>query len=398
MCKTIQGILTIAISIALYSCNSQKQNNGDLPVIDIVTAYQDPAIQLSLSEVVDHIEYVKLETKSECLIGRLQSLAFSENYIVLYTSSNRIMLFTKGGAYLHDISGYGKGPDEYTSIYLESLIISPDENYVAFRSPSKIHLVKLDGSFQNSLTVESGAVDAITFDHDGSLTVYQQKQFLPDSGGWLILKYDESLAIKDSLLFAIPDKTTLGQMQVPDLFISHGNDMYFRQVFNDTVYKISKTKNSELIEPSFTLNLGEMKLASFQQSWEEFSLKYFLVTGLHVSDQYFFIKLEGRARKPEPGAGANEFVWFNRQNREVMMSNGIIINDMDGVNDFWIKSTPKNGGFWDPIEIVSAKPFVEKGSAKVEDLATPKNYEALQQLLADSDIEDNPIIRILHLK
>lgn len=152
------------------------------------------------------------------------------------------------------------------------------------------------------------------------------------------------------------------------------------------------------VDPIYILNLGEVKLNSFKQTWDEFNLKNLGVSSIHLSDQYFFIKLSGRTRNPKPRYTAEELVWYNRQTGSVVLSRTTFQNDMDGVDEVGIYYPPKNGGFWDYVNVVDAKPFVEEGSVNVEDLATPKYYGKLKELLAESDIEDNPIIRIFHLK
>lgn len=186
MYRTLQGLsLAITIAIALSSCKKEKHSEGNVPVIDIATAYKEPKQHLSLSDIVDHIEYVKLETSPECLISDIVKVAFSENFIAVYARSSRIIkIFTKEGRFLNDIGSVGKGPGEYGyQINHQSIIISPNEKYIAFTNyQNKIFLYNIDGSFRNSLVLS--LIDALVFDEDDLLTVYRQKLFLPDSS-WL---------------------------------------------------------------------------------------------------------------------------------------------------------------------------------------------------------------------
>ena len=75
-------ILTLLLSI--YSCNTTQDSSTDLITIDVEKAYNEPQRGIKLSEVVEDIEYVKLETNPECLIGRVFGVAISDNFIAVY--------------------------------------------------------------------------------------------------------------------------------------------------------------------------------------------------------------------------------------------------------------------------------------------------------------------------
>ncbi len=398
MHKILRDIsLVLTLSVALSSCKNEKVETGTLPVIDFVTAYKEPIESATMSEFVSRVEYVKLETKPECFVKSIQGITFSKNFIALYEyPSKRIMIFTKEGKYLNDIGSFGKGPGEYNSLSPTSIIISPDEKYLALVDlRNKINLFNLDGSFRNSVKPPSMSISAMVFDEDGSLIVYQHKLYLPDDGGYLILKYDDNLTITDSLMFHKPDKSALGAMRIGDALARYENDMYFRQALNDTVYRMTPTGS---VEPTYIINLGDMKLPSFKPTRQESLLKYLWVESIHVSDQYFLIKLSGKARNPAPNRGAEELVWYNRQTKDVIVTYPFFKNNLDGINEHRMVWPAKNGGFWDYVNVIDAKQIVEDGSVKVEDLATPEYYGKLKELLEESDIEDNPIVRIFYLK
>lgn len=104
----------IFISLMISSCKGTQDTNEELATIDVKKAYNEPLRDLMLSEIVEDIEYVKLETRPECFIGRPTGYAISEHYVVVYdNTTKRVLLFTKEGKYLRDIGSQGKGPKEY---------------------------------------------------------------------------------------------------------------------------------------------------------------------------------------------------------------------------------------------------------------------------------------------
>ena len=397
MHRTIKDIYFVLILlVGLSSCQQQQKHTGNLTIIDIERAYKKPIKELVLSEVVDSIEYIKLETKPGAFIGRVGTMAISENYVSIFLwESNRILLFSKKGEYLNDVGNPGKGPGEYLNVDQRSLTFSPDESSIFFSDRGRIiYMYGIDGKFIKRLALPLESNREIRFLSDGSLIVYQNRKFLEHPDGYFLLKFDNKLNLVDSMFYAKWDNSLNGKTYSPDMLFVNNNDIYFKQFFNDTVFKIDE-HGSET--PGFQISLGDLGIPSLHKHYMETWAKYFMIEGIHISNQYILTKLLGRLRVPKPRNYRSELVWYNRENQDIFMSDLHIKNDMDGI-EFWLMFMPRNNVFWDILEVIDNKPFMDGDSIDTEVLTSQKYYCQLKELLAESDIEDNPIIRIFHMK
>lgn len=382
--------------VGLSSCQQEQENKGNLPIIDIEQAYKEPIRELILSEIVDSIEYVKLETRPEAFIGQVGDMALSESYVSLFVwGSERILLFSKKGEYLCDIGNPGKGPGEYLSVDQGSLTISPDETSILFSVIGRtIYKYGMDGRFIKRIELPLASNRQLSFSSDGSLIVYQNRKFLEYPDGHVLFKFDPDLNLVDSMFFAKWDNSWNGKTYSPDMLTVKDNDIYFKQFFNDTVFRINEHGSTS---PDLIISLGDLQITSLQLHYAENWAKYFMIEGIHISDQYILTKLLGRLRSPKPRNYRSEFVWYNRETHEVFMSDLFVKNDLDGI-DFWFIATLKNNVFWDILEVADNKLFMDGDSVDIEGLHSQKYYRELKKLFAELDIEDNSIIRIFHLR
>ena len=64
---------------------------------------------------IGDVEYIKLETRNSCLIGKIEELRFYKNDIYLIEvmgSQKRLLRFNNKGVFLNQIGEHGKGPEE----------------------------------------------------------------------------------------------------------------------------------------------------------------------------------------------------------------------------------------------------------------------------------------------
>lgn len=74
-------------------------------------------VNLPLSELVENIRIVKLESKDEALVSD-GSVTVSDNYFLIRNKKqNPYKLFSKNGKFIANIGSYGQGPNEYQNVY-----------------------------------------------------------------------------------------------------------------------------------------------------------------------------------------------------------------------------------------------------------------------------------------
>lgn len=116
--KMLFGLILIILAIKVVSQSTS-------PKIVTINPQSTTKGDLKLSDVVESIKYIPLETRNNCLIGNVTYFDVSQNYIIVYCSqAKNFYLFRKNGTFIRKISRLGQGPSEYiepSAIYLDEL-------------------------------------------------------------------------------------------------------------------------------------------------------------------------------------------------------------------------------------------------------------------------------------
>ena len=116
----------IVILLLCYLTSCFNENGGQANIIKIGDNINDFR-PLKISEISNSIEYVKLETKNECLIEQIKYLDISDKYIIIH-DWNKCLLFSRSGKFLKQIGKKGRGPGEY--IHPAQIRIEDDEIFI----------------------------------------------------------------------------------------------------------------------------------------------------------------------------------------------------------------------------------------------------------------------------
>jgi hypothetical protein len=119
-------IIIIFLTSLLYSCKEHK-NTGEVIKINPYEAKDE----INLSEIADSVKYIKLQTDSNCVMGRIHDIFIREKYIyALDVSQHIIFVFDKNGKLISKLDKRGKGPDEY--LRLGPTFIDDNEEFIEF--------------------------------------------------------------------------------------------------------------------------------------------------------------------------------------------------------------------------------------------------------------------------
>lgn len=406
---TIVPILVLIIS--LYSCNTKQDSSSELITIDVEKVYNEPMQNMMLSEVVDSIEYIKLETNPDCLISYATTIAVSDDYIVIFNNRpEKILLFNRDGEYLNEIGKKGKGPGEYIYLGWPSLEISPDQKCILISSMIRgfIYQYNIDGSFNKKIKGPTRVYEGLGYTSWGQIVTFQQKYNLPKNGGFQLFLYDQNLNASDSLLYSERDTLkSRGARYVHDNFAMNNGEIYFTYKLNDTLFKIDESKS---ISPDIVVKMGKLNPPSIV--YPETQSKDFLQkTHLLITDNFYFIEFAGKMRVPNSENYGIEYLVHNKTNGESFFldehpdlyygeeeTSSMPTNNIDGLSSPNFVYYSRDGIHADALEISAAKPFIESHNFDPTKLSTDKYYKKVKKLLEKSDIQDNPIIRICYLK
>ena len=106
----------------LCGCGGQK--NEGIPVVELSKAKGE--IDLKLSDLLENIRVIPLETRPDALLPGYLSAWFGEKYIVTL-GDDAIHLFTVDGKYVRKLVQQGRGPNEY--LYIMGFCVDQQERY-----------------------------------------------------------------------------------------------------------------------------------------------------------------------------------------------------------------------------------------------------------------------------
>lgn len=138
-------IFITSIIVFVACSNNTKMENEPEIVLNMDFPEKDNPIKLS--ELVDSISFIKLQTNDSCRIGAVDKLIVTDkNYIVVDKSlASTIFIFDKNGQFMNRIGNMGHSQKEYINI--EDVAIGDDNIFVLDSKGNKIVCYAIDGKY-----------------------------------------------------------------------------------------------------------------------------------------------------------------------------------------------------------------------------------------------------------
>lgn len=141
--KNSNLLFFLVLIIAMSGCVDSSINKEIHPTL-IQVSDENVEKSLKMSEVVDSLQYVCLETRSDNLIGTIDKLIpFKDKLIIVDNSSAKtISLFENDGTFITQIGKRGVAPDEYAEI--GSIAVDEVGNRIFILEPYSSSLLMYD--------------------------------------------------------------------------------------------------------------------------------------------------------------------------------------------------------------------------------------------------------------
>jgi hypothetical protein len=396
-------VIFLLSALSLFtSCRPEKKT--DLFTIDILEGLKTEK-EFRLSEIVEGVDYVKLETTSACLFSYAQIMVGKKHILVVQSyNPTQIFLFNRDGSFVRKIGAEGKGPQEYTSI--SNVAADPEESYILVNDYQKNLILKysyegvVNGSF-NYKEILGGNARDIVFNGPNEIYLRMDYPLQGKRNFYLIRKIDSTFHQLDSL-YPVSTHEFAGNgfsWGSGDFYLRNGS-IQFRQFSFDTLYGESNGQ----MEPRFCFPIGADHLPG-----------PYLISGLHkqmmeytnygvvaeLSD-YLIITTSIAPRK-------GGLMIFNKLTGDIFrlkkyapcppdtIGRRLFINDIDGIiNQGYFKG--ENGLFVETLQLIDLKEQLGKNCPETKNVRFPDKRQELIDLANSSKEDDNPILRIFHLK
>ena len=256
-------ILPFIIFISICCSVSCENNSGEIPIINI----DNPtgAVALHISDILDDITIVPLETRDDVLLSFRTPFIITAHYILAQTEE-RLLQFDRQGKFIRVLATNGNGPNEYNAI-LHPLV---DEDlellyYVDYRNQGTIASIHLrTGAFLGPFTPDLQPFSIHEIDSDGyiygfrpSLYNFWSDDYEPSSGPreTPVLAYRYHPQSSDLILFNGTHSFEGGytsEVAGGSRMFKRDNHIYFIILnYSDTLYRVEGSK----IVPHSVFNL-----------------------------------------------------------------------------------------------------------------------------------------------
>ena len=252
-------ILVICIFLLFVSCSPQTVCH----VIDIDSP--TGSVDLRLSDLLDNITYVPLETREDLLLSTANTFIVTDHYIIVFTNE-RLLQFNRQGNYIKTLATKGNGPNEF--INLRSPLVDHKREILYYYPNMGIHklITCIDlktGNFLDFKNPDISAFNIETIDAEGSIYGFPMSfpqapgQKAPDS---LLLAYRYNPTDNRTTTFKALHTYTMDDRS--KIMFRKGDDIcFFYRAYSDTLFKI----NGSRMIPQCVIKLSNQSIYRHQE-------------------------------------------------------------------------------------------------------------------------------------
>jgi hypothetical protein len=390
----MKQIIILLLITVLAACENKKVNiEENISTAKKISIDTDKSKKnLKYSDVFEKIDYVRIATSDDFLIGNIDKLIVSDThfYIVDNTISRSVFCIDKGGNKVFEIRRFGNGPGEYIGV--DDLAYDPEQQelIVYCRATVKLIYFNLQGEFlrQKKLPYQVVRVQQIK-DMLALFSEYlPQAQLKQNSMSPNLILLDKNSNVKSTAAY-FPNKVNKQIVWSAYADFSHfGNTLALKPDHSNTIYHVT----DESIIPAYVLDFGE-KYNIGNTYWNMSMEKgmtleamddHEIATGLcesfdyRESDNYFYFMYRQKMK--------NYQVFHSKKSNELIQSVSLR-NDMDFVSVFNPVAAYKDQFY----VVVNPDVILNRKKRLAEINIVPELVESVKEF-------DNPIIAIFTLK
>ncbi|MGF1587092.1 MAG: 6-bladed beta-propeller [Bacteroidales bacterium] len=385
--KRLPVIFSVLFVVFFSSCNT---SNTDLNKINLVSAVSDIS-QVDLSNFVDEISYIPLETSESSLLGYIYKIIISDQF--LYVRDNRnLHLFSRDGKYLSQVGVMGKGPGEIQ--FITDFCVDASSGHIFILDGNTIKIHNNHGDFMKQISIEGDNPGQVDFT-DGNLLIYYY-----NSSGKTENSY-ELINLNGDIIKRFPNKYNFETDGMVHTFYTESinyflnGDLHCREIHSDTVFTF---KNNEFI-PKYIFNQGHGRLSPEVRGngryFNENGTDYIAVSHLFETTSLLFISYWWKKQ--------GQYIIMDKKRGDEFVFDPIIglKNDIDGGLNFIPQfSVNQNNSEY---LVMWADAFKIKGHTDGSEFKNlipqfPEKKIQLEQLAAEINENDNPVVVLGRLK
>ena len=351
------------------SCKKGSEKTTDSLMIEI---NYNSTLFLKLSEYIETVKSIKLETSENCIIGEIKKVQiFKENIYILDDVSNSLYLFDKFGKFINKLDKVGQGPGEY--ITMMDFEVNDSGIYALDVSSRSINQYDFDLNHIRKIPFPFASINFHPL-NDTLFYIYNEPVSFSDYH--MITEVNNEGEVLDNL-FPVKQQTKepFYWASYNSVFQTYKGDAYFSPRYNNTIYTKKGKEWMKEIQVSFknkTFPENE-DIQMYDISSSDFP--YILREHYFISNKYIIIDFstnKGRC-----------FSFYNKETKQV--ETGLAQNDLIPDYDRFF---PRWQGDDFLIESVNAEYVLEDFPGLLNTNTELSNLKS----------DDNPVLVIYELK
>lgn len=389
------------IFISCSNANNENLLNPEIVQIDISKSFTNTRKML-LSEISDSIFYIKLQTDSNTIFGRLRNLAENIQFtdsLIFINDGDQLFIFDFKGNFLNKISKKGNGPSEYLKI--DNFFVDKFNKLIIVKSDAQQRLLfyNYQNQYVKSVNINNWP-SHISILNTQYLILANEKGRRNFTNYYTYSIYDYSgkfltYLSKNSWEQEIEKKEKIGLSDIAN-FYTFKDSLSYWELHYDTIWRII---DKNRIIPRFHINIGDLKMPDkflLLSSSNEINrrIEFVRLWGLIESNKYFFFDLSYKKYLKHVFYDKTTKQSYNITHGEKKQEFSFI-NDIDGGMPFWPE------GRCDSEKVFMFIYGYELNSKMGKDFRlkyrSSKN-STLYDLVSNANILDNPILMIVKLK
>jgi hypothetical protein len=374
-------LFSLLVGVSLFlSCKKASNISSILPYqIDLEKSLNNFK-SIPLSEIGKKILYIPLETKDDCIIRKIDQIAFSDSFIFI-SDSRKLLQFKRNGKFVRQIGSIGRGPGEYEVIW--DICIDTNKDFIY---------------------IIAGAGTVLAFDFKG----YLIRSFIqPVRSAQFIMKDTGSLMFY-SINISLPSNETAYSWHITDLngivlsrirnYLNRNSKFVVREsplyLFNknahfmdfgiDTLYYFNKS----IKEPYATFNFGDLKMDLDPSPKDKLNQKFYICKIIE-DKKNMYLNLQSSLCPRVP-------CLYNKQTAEItFLESERFLNDIDEGPPFWPNYIYNDSTLIDFMDGFKILDFINKklgGESGKTDRNNIDKFKALKKQLTETS---NPVLMVV---
>lgn len=382
--KNLLFILFVVLFMSCVNKKSEKSNLSQHINLDELESLRDLPL---FTDFAVTTEYIKLETNSHNLVGRINGLNYTEDFLFVASSHDLLMFERKTGRFIRKIGNRGKGPTEYQGFRAFEIDEPNKQIYMWDYFKKQFIVYGFKGNFVSAFGIEG-------FDNDNpeKFKLLADNKIIVcnnnDMGNGInsLFLLDRTGRILDSLpskhQFKVIFPLSLARNLNNHLTLINNNEISFKYKYSDTIYHIT-IGNKLKLNPAYVFSTKEKVKHKYSDR------KYAFLTELNETGRYLFFNHSRHFLMYDKGKEELSTVAYKKRKG--------IENDIDGGLPFWPRYTQGNtlATYYNTLELKENLTLEHFDQALVKN---PKQKEELEKMVNSLRIDDNPVIMIVTLK